>query len=102
MIKVQLLSAPRLTTVRPTRYTSTNDNERDGIIVDTMVEETIEKAYVLNAKDRCDKRDCGAQALVWVNLVSGDLLFCGHHYAKNEEALKPYAIEVIDERAKVS
>ena len=65
-----------------------------------MIEETTEKSYVLNAKDRCDS--CNAQALVWVNLVAGDLLFCGHHYAKNETALKPYAIEVIDERAKVS
>jgi len=69
-------------------------------MVTTMVEETIEKSYVLNAKDRCDS--CNAQALVWVNLVAGDLLFCGHHYHKNEAALKPHAIEVIDERGKIS
>lgn len=66
----------------------------------TMVEETTEKVYVLNAKDRCDS--CNAQALVWVNLLSGDLMFCGHHYAKNEEALKPYVIEVVDERSKIN
>lgn len=64
----------------------------------TMVEETT--AYVLNAKDRCDR--CNAQALVWVNLLAGDLMFCGHHYAKNEEALKPYVIEVVDERSKIN
>ena len=67
-----------------------------------MVEEAIEKSYVLNAKDRCDKRDCGAQAFVWVNLLSGDLLFCSHHYNKNEAALVPLVIEVIDERAKIN
>ena len=69
-------------------------------MVTTMVEETTEKSYVLNAKDRCDS--CNAQALVWVNLVPGDLLFCGHHYAKNEAALAPYVIEVIDERHKIN
>lgn len=59
-----------------------------------------DKVYVLNAKDRCDR--CNAQALVWVNLLSGDLQFCGHHYSKNEEALKSYAIEVVDERDKIN
>lgn len=67
----------------------------------TMVEETIEKpTYVLTAKDRCDA--CSAQALVWVNMLAGDLQFCGHHYAKHEEALKPFVIEVIDERSKIN
>jgi hypothetical protein len=69
-------------------------------MVTTMVEETTEKVYVLNSKDRCDS--CNAQALVWVNLLSGDLIFCGHHYHKNEAALAPFVIEVIDERDKVS
>lgn len=63
----------------------------------TMVEE---KVYVLSATDRCDR--CGAEALAWVNLISGDLLFCGHHYADHEDALKPFAIEVVDEREKLS
>lgn len=66
----------------------------------TMVDNTTEKTYVLNAKDRCDR--CQAQALVWVNMVAGDLLFCGHHYARHEDALKPYAIEVVDERDKIN
>jgi hypothetical protein len=63
----------------------------------TMVEE---KFHVLNATDRCDR--CGSEAYVWVNLISGDLQFCGHHYADNEDALKPFAIEVVDEREKLS
>lgn len=71
----------------------------DGIMVNTM-EQTTEKTYVLNAKDRCDS--CGAQALVWVNMLAGDLQFCGHHYAKNEEALKAFVIEVVDERGKIN
>ena len=50
----------------------------------------------MNAQDRCDR--CNAQAFVWVNGVSGELFFCGHHYAKNEHALKSYAFEIIDER----
>ena len=43
-----------------------------------MAEETEEvKSYVLGPKDRCDS--CSAEALVWVNGVAGELLFCGHH-----------------------
>lgn len=68
-------------------------------MVDTM-EQTIEKVYVLNAKDRCDA--CNAQALVWVNMLAGDLLFCSHHYNKHESALAPLAIEVVDEREKIN
>ena len=65
-----------------------------------MAEETEEvKSYVLGPQDRCDS--CSAEALVWVNGVAGELLFCGHHYAKHEEKLKDYAFEVIDERDKL-
>jgi hypothetical protein len=46
--------------------------------------------------DRCDR--CGAQAFVLVKGVTGELYFCGHHFAKNEEALANFAFEVIDER----
>ncbi|WP_336715354.1 DUF7455 domain-containing protein [Arthrobacter sp. USHLN218] len=45
----------------------------------------------------CDR--CGALAYVHVTLDAGLTLdFCGHDYAANEEALMPYATEVIDER----
>ena len=57
------------------------------------------KQYVLGPQDRCDS--CSAEALVWVNGVAGELLFCGHHYNKHEEKLKDYAFEIIDERDKL-
>jgi len=65
-----------------------------------MAEKTEEvKSYVLGPKDRCDS--CSAEALVWVNGVVGELLFCGHHYNKHEEKLKDYAFEIVDERDKL-
>lgn len=65
----------------------------------TMVEEVKEETDQLNAHDRCDR--CNSQAYVWVNGVTGDLLFCGHHFAKNEEKLRAYAFEIVDERHKL-
>ena len=62
-------------------------------------EEKIEKEYVLGPSNRCDS--CFAEALVWVKGVSGELMFCGHHYAKNEEALKNFSYEIVDEREKL-
>ena len=65
-----------------------------------MAEKTEEvKAYVLGPQDRCDS--CYAEALVWVNGVAGELLFCGHHYNKHESKLKDYAFEIVDERDKL-
>jgi hypothetical protein len=50
----------------------------------------------LSATDRCDR--CNAQAYVRVVLEGGgDLLFCGHHWSRHEEALRPKAQNVIDE-----
>lgn len=60
--------------------------------------DTIE--YELTNLDRCDA--CGAQALVRVRGVSGELLFCGHHYTKNEAALIEFAYEILDEREKIN
>ena len=40
----------------------------------------VSKKYTLSANDRCDK--CQAQALVNVKGVSGELMFCSHHYDK--------------------
>lgn len=67
-----------------------------------MAEETkdaIKKEYILKAIDRCDS--CNAEALVLVKGVTGELMFCGHHYAKNESVLKTFAYEIIDEREKI-
>jgi hypothetical protein len=61
--------------------------------------------YQLNASDRCDS--CGAQAYVWVNGVSGDLLFCGHHYNKivdnavGYDKMMKFAYQIVDEREKL-
>ena len=53
-------------------------------------------APALAATDRCDR--CNAQAYVRVVLPGGlDLLFCSHHWNSNEDALRPQAVEVVDE-----
>lgn len=64
-----------------------------------LVQESIKETDTLNATDRCDS--CGSQAYVWLNGVTGDLLFCGHHFTKYEDKLRAYAFEIIDERYKL-
>ena len=54
------------------------------------------KEKVLQIADRCDS--CGAQAFVLVKGMSGELYFCGHHFAKHEDALNKFAYEIVDER----
>lgn len=54
------------------------------------------KEKILQVADRCDK--CGSQAYVLVKGMSGELYFCGHHYAEHEDALNNFAYETIDER----
>ena len=58
----------------------------------------------LTLNDRCDTGSCGAAAYVNVKGVSGNLLFCAHHYneidndpVKNEK-INAFAFEIIDER----
>lgn len=66
-----------------------------------VLEETVEvKERTLTLNDRCDGPKCGAAALVKVSGVSGELLFCGHHYNKyeNSESMKKFAFDVVDER----
>ncbi|HEY0356984.1 MAG TPA: hypothetical protein VGD11_00300 [Mycobacteriales bacterium] len=48
--------------------------------------------------DRCDS--CGAQAFVLTTMPSGhELLFCGHHFSKNEPVLASQGATVtVDER----
>ena len=62
-----------------------------------VVEEKV--VYLLGPKDRCDS--CQAEALVWVNGVNGELLFCRHHFNKYEAKLREYAYEIVDEREKL-
>lgn len=57
---------------------------------------------ILNSNDRCDA-ECSAQAYVIVKGVSGELMFCGHHYNKiisseiGSEKLNAFSYEIIDQ-----
>lgn len=60
---------------------------------------TLTKEWTLNANDRCDAKECGAQAYVHVKGISGELMFCAHHFSKADgEKLSAFAFEMIDER----
>ena len=48
------------------------------------------------AADRCDR--CGGRGTTRVVLSSGsDLVFCGYHSRRYEEALRAVAVEVVSE-----
>jgi hypothetical protein len=70
-----------------------------------ITEEIVAKDWVLKPTDRCDS--CAAEALVKVTGLTGDLMFCGHHYNKimdNAEGYKKmiaFALTVVDERDKL-
>lgn len=42
---------------------------------------------------KCDQ--CSAQAKHLVRSTGGELVFCGHHYNKNKEALDKWGYEMI-------
>jgi hypothetical protein len=46
------------------------------------------------ALDRCDK--CGAQARVRARLITGELLFCGHHARETGYKLALQSVEIYD------
>ena len=64
-----------------------------------------EKQWSLGAQDRCDA--CSAEALVKVSGVSGELLFCGHHYNKimdnavGYHNMMKFMVSIVDEREKL-
>ena len=64
---------------------------------------TDQQEWTLTAVDRCDA-DCSAQAFVKAIGVSGELLFCSHHYNKIADNaigyanLEKFAYQIIDER----
>ena len=60
----------------------------------TMIKDEVKQEWLLSPLDRCDR--CNAEALVKVTGISGDLLFCGHHYNKNSEAIDKWSYEVIE------
>ena len=61
--------------------------------------------WALTANDRCDS--CGAQAYVQVTGVTGDLVFCNHHYNKimdsttGYEKMMNFAYNILDERERL-
>ena len=69
---------------------------------DNMTASATTVEYVLNKQDRCDTRDCPAQAWVLVKFLTGELLFCSHHFDKFEAALIKDAYEVIDDRHRIN
>ena len=75
--------------------------------MNTMItEEEVQEEWILKATDRCDS--CAAEALVRVTGLTGNLMFCGHHYNKimdNPEGYKKmmaFAITIVDEREKLA
>lgn len=54
--------------------------------------EVIEKE--ITAFDRCDS--CGANARVIVTLISGELMFCGHHAKELAKGLIEKSISIYD------
>ena len=55
---------------------------------------TLIAASRFTAADRCDR--CGARATTRVVLSGGtDLVFCGHHSRRYDEALRAVAVEVV-------
>ena len=62
---------------------------------------TLAPSTSLTASDRCDR--CGAQAYMRVRLpAGGELLFCAHHAKQHEDSLKKVAVEIQDERNKLT
>lgn len=69
------------------------------MLTEDVKPESVEEApkqRVMNLSDRCDS--CGAEAFVWVTGISGDLLFCAHHFNRWEDKIREFAFEIIDER----
>ena len=60
-----------------------------------MPETKEEVKKVLKIADRCDK--CGAQAFVLATGVSGELMFCGHHYHEHEYMITQWAYKIVNE-----
>jgi hypothetical protein len=61
--------------------------------------------WILGPLDRCDS--CAAEALVKIRGVSGELMFCGHHYNKivddavGYKKMMEFMYEILDERDKL-
>lgn len=65
------------------------------------------QGWTLTSEDRCDSKECGAQAYVMVTGVTGSLYFCAHHYngimdnAVGYDRMMKFAYEFLDERERL-
>lgn len=64
-----------------------------------------EKEWKLTKEDRCDR--CSVQAYVKIVGVTGELLFCGHHYNKivndpeSYKKMMSFMYAILDERERL-
>jgi hypothetical protein len=72
----------------------------EGGKMQEIVEETVTEITPLESNAVCDV--CIAPAFVRVQLNSGNLDFCGHHYAEVEPAMKAAQYPVLDNRSRLS
>ena len=66
-----------------------------NLTAEDLLDETMEPEFLLTALDRCDS--CNAQAYYLVGFLVGELLFCRHHFLKDELALREKSFKIIDE-----
>ena len=77
----------------------------EGYNMFTMIKDDVKQEWLLSPLDRCDR--CNAEALVKVTGITGDLMFCGHHYNKimaipdGYNSMMSFMISIIDERNKL-
>jgi hypothetical protein len=73
---------------------------------DSMLATEEKTEYKLKMTDRCDA--CDGQAYVSVTGITGELMFCAHHYSKimnspsGKAAMLSFALETVDERERLS
>lgn len=72
----------------------------DYDMTETTLEVINNSEYIMSNNDRCDS--CSAQALYLCKGITGELMFCRHHFNLNKESLTKWAYEIIDESAKIS
>ena len=67
-----------------------------AVLPQADVQDAAEGKFDLSKADRCDR--CTAQAFVVARQDGMMLLFCGHHYARNEVALDEQGFTIDDFR----
>lgn len=84
------------------RLTNTMNRLYNYSMTKTIEEKT---EYTLTANDRCDS--CDAQAYVQVSGVTGELMFCSHHYNKimnnavGYDKMMKFMYKLVDERSRL-